>query len=282
MAPLISDALGLGTVSVGPPYFNPTFMLSMLPLSALLSVGIHSNWKRGRLQDSQRVLLLTLVAAAVIAAGLVFGIYTHGQVLTPIGALLGVWILLSSFSEPLSRWRRGVRVPRGMLGMTIAHSGLGILVIALTTVQSFTQEHDVALAPGAATTVGSYLFRFDGVAPIEGPNYDGVGARVTVTRAGVPVAVFTPQKRQYWVQHQLTTETSIRMDRGNNILVALGEDLGAGRWSVRVQIRPLVSFIWLAALIMAIGGAIAASDRRYRTAKVSEAAIPGATEGSAA
>jgi cytochrome c-type biogenesis protein CcmF len=282
MAPLISDALGLGTVSVGPPYFNPTFLLSMLPLMALLSVGIHSNWKRGRLQDSQRILLITLVAAAVLACALVYGIYEHGQVLTPVGALLGVWIILSSFIEPLARWRRGVRIPRGMLGMTIAHSGLGVLVLTLTTVQSFTLEHDVALAPGATTTVGSYLLRFDGVQPIEGPNYDGVGATVTVTRGAVPVAVFKPQKRQYWVQHQLTTETAIRMDHGNNILVALGEDLGAGRWSLRVQIRPLVSFIWLAALIMAIGGAVAASDRRYRTAKVTAAAVPGAPEGSAA
>ncbi|GAC1695961.1 MAG: heme lyase CcmF/NrfE family subunit [Steroidobacteraceae bacterium] len=282
MAPLISDALGLGTMSVGPPYFNPTFLLSMLPLTALLSVGIHANWKRGRLGDSQRLLLITLLAAALLAAGLVFGIYAHGRVLTPVGALLGVWILLSSFVEPLQRWRRRVRVPRGMLGMTIAHSGLGILVIALTAVQSFTQEHDVALAAGGTTTVGSYQFRFDGVAPIEGPNYDGVGAHVTVTRAGAPVAVFTPQKRQYWVQHQLTTETSIRLDHGNNILVALGEDLGSGRWSVRVQIRPLVSFIWLAALVMAIGGAVAASDRRYRASKVPDAAISGATAGDAA
>ena len=282
MAPLISDALNLGTVSVGPPYFNPTFLLSMLPLTALLSVGIHSNWKRGRLQDSQRILLITLVAAAVIACALVYGIYEHGHVLTPVGALLGVWILLSSFVEPIARWRRGVRVPRGMWGMTIAHSGLGVLVIALTTVQSFTQEHDVALAPGATTTVGSYAFRFDGVQAIEGPNYDGVGANITVTRGGALVAVFKPQKRQYWVQHQLTTETAIRMDHGNNILVALGESLGAGRWSLRVQIRPLVSFIWLAALIMAIGGAVAASDRRYRTSKVTEATVPGATQGSAA
>jgi cytochrome c-type biogenesis protein CcmF len=169
-----------------------------------------------------------------------------------------------------------------MLGMTIAHSGLGVLVIALTAVQSFTLEHDVALAPGATTTVGSYAFRFDGVQAIEGPNYDGVGATVTVSRGGAPVAVLKPQKRQYWVQHQATTETAIRMDHGNNILVALGEDLGAGRWSLRVQIRPLVSFIWLAALIMAIGGAVAASDRRYRNSKVAEAAAPGAAEGSAA
>jgi cytochrome c-type biogenesis protein CcmF len=89
--------------------------------------------------------------------------------------------------------------------------------------------------------------------------------------------VLKPEKRQYWVQHQATTQTSIHMDRGNNLLVALGDDLGAGRWSVRIQIRPLVSLIWLAALIMAIGGALAASDRRYRAARAAEAAAPAAT-----
>src|SRR5579863_2625771 len=175
LAPLISDALHLGTVSVGPPYFNPTFLLSMLPLTALLSVGIHASWKRGRLKDKQRSLLLTLVAAAVLGCGLVFGLYRHGHVLTPIAATLGIWILLSSLVDPLDRWRRGLSLPRAVLGMTIAHMGLGIAVIALTAVQSFTIERDIALTPGEVARVGAYELRFEGVKPVEGPNYDGVG-----------------------------------------------------------------------------------------------------------
>jgi cytochrome c-type biogenesis protein CcmF len=279
MAPLIADALKLGVVSVGPPYFNPTFLLSMLPLLALLAVGIHANWKRGRLKDSQRVLLQTFIVAAVLGCGLVYGIYRNGRVLTPIGATLGIWIILASLVDPIDRWRRGLSVPRALLGETIAHTGLGLLVVALTAVQSFTIERDVALAPGGTASAGGYVFRFDGVQPIEGPNYDGIGATITVTRAGAPVAVLHPQKRQYWVQHQLTTETSIRMHHGSNILVALGENLGAGRWSIRLQIRPLVSLIWLAALIMAIGGWVAASDRRYRAARAAAAAaVPGAEQ----
>jgi cytochrome c-type biogenesis protein CcmF len=137
-------------------------------------------------------------------------------------------------------------------------------VIALTTVQSFTIEKDVALAPNGSASVGGYEFRLAGVHPIEGPNYDGVGATVAVTHHGAPVAVLEPQKRQYWVQRQVTSETAIKMHHGNNVLLALGDDLGGGRWSLRIQIRPLVSLVWLAALIMAIGGALAASDRRYR------------------
>jgi cytochrome c-type biogenesis protein CcmF len=276
LAPLISDALKLGTLSVGPPYFNPTFMLSMLPL---LSVGIHANWKRGRLAESQRTLLYALVAAAVFGCGLAFGLYARGSILTLIGAMLGAWILLSSLVDPIDRWRRGLTLPRAVLGMTVAHIGLALAVIALTTVQSFTLERDVALAPGATTTVGNYEFRFGGVRPIEGPNYDGVGGTLVVTHHGKPVAVLTPQKRRYWVQRQVTSETAIHMDRGNNLLLALGEDLGAGRWSVRIQIRPLVSLVWIAAFIMALGGALAASDRRYRTARAlatsSEAAAAG-------
>jgi len=267
LAPLISDSLKLGTLSVGPPYFNPTFMLSMLPLLALLSVGIHANWKRGRLKDSQRTLLLTFVAAAVLGCGLTLGIYSHGRLLSPIGATLGIWILLSSLVDPVDRWRRGMAVPRAVLGMTVAHMGLALAVIALTTVQSFTIERDVSLAPGGMAKVGDYEFRFDGVRPVEGPNYDAMAGTLVVTRHGAPVAVLTPQKRHYFVQRQVTSETAIRWHRGNNLLLALGEDLGAGRWSVRIQIRPLVSLIWIAAFIMAVGGALAASDRRYRTAR---------------
>jgi cytochrome c-type biogenesis protein CcmF len=157
---------------------------------------------------------------------------------------------------------------RAVLGMTVAHVGLGLAVIALTTVQSFTLERDVAMAPGASAAVGSYEFRFDGVSPVEGPNYSAIAATLAVTHRGRPVTVLHPQKRQYWVQHQVTSETAIRMFHGDNILLALGEDLGAGRWSVRIQIRPLVTLVWLAAFIMACGGALAASDRRYRAVKV--------------
>jgi cytochrome c-type biogenesis protein CcmF len=282
LAPLISDALKLGTVSVGPPYFNPTFMLSMLPLLALLPVGIHASWKRGRLKDKQRTLLLSFVAAAVLACALVFGVYSHGHVLTPVGATLALWILIASLVDPIDRWRRRLSLPRAVIGMTIAHLGLALAVLALTTVQSFTLERDVALAPGASTSAAGYDFRFDGARPLEGPNYDGVGGTITVTRGGAPVAVLRPEKRQYWVQRQLITVTSIKMHHGNNLLVALGDDLGTGRWSVRIQIRPLVSLIWLAALIMAIGGAVAASDRRYRTARAVEPVPGGAEAGGAA
>jgi cytochrome c-type biogenesis protein CcmF len=273
MAPLISSALGLGKLSVGPPYFNPTFLLSMLPLLALLSLGIHARWKRGKLRERARPLVLALIAAAVIGCAVVFGLFTGGRVLAPVGVTLGAWIILSSLIDPIDRLRRHITIPRAMLGMTLAHIGLGIFVISITAVEGFTAERDVALAPGSAAQLGAYHFQFEGVQPIEGPNYSGVGGTVVVTRNGSPVAIMHPEKRQYWVQHTVTTASSIKMYYTSNVLVALGQDLGEGHWSLRLQVRPLVSFIWLAAFIMAAGGMLAISDRRYRLAPAEEPAI---------
>jgi cytochrome c-type biogenesis protein CcmF len=281
LAPLISDSLGLGTLSVGTPYFNPTFALSMVPLLALLSIGIHAKWKRGRLGDAKRVVLITLVVSAVIGAGLFYGIYGKGKLLTPVAATLGTWIILSSLVDPIDRWRRQLSLPRAVIGMTIAHIGLGLAVISVAAVESFTIERDVAMAPGEQVNVGGWDFRFQGVRPIQGANYDGTGSTVVVTRNGAPVTVLYPEKHEYYVQRQETTQAAIQMHRGSNLFIALGDDLGAGKWSLRFQIRPLVNFIWLGAFIMAVGGGLAASDRRYRLAKVAELAPAAGAAGAA-
>jgi cytochrome c-type biogenesis protein CcmF len=282
LAPLIADSLKLGTLSVGTPYFNPTFMLSMLPLLALLSVGIHSGWKRGRLADKSRILLTTLVIALIVAVILVFGVYSHGKVLTPVAATLGVWIILSSLIDPIDRLRRHLSLPRSVIGMTIAHIGLGVCVLSLTTVESFTLERDVSLGQGERASVGKYELRLQGVRSIEGPNYNGVEGTVVITRQNAPVTVLYPQKRQYWVQRSSTTQAAIQMYHGSNLFVALGDDLGAGKWSVRFQIRPLVNFIWLGAFIMAVGGAVATTDRRYRTATRTQSELSADAAGEAA
>jgi cytochrome c-type biogenesis protein CcmF len=264
LAPLIADSLGLGTLSVGTPYFNPTFMLSMLPLLALLSLGIQASWKRGRLSAAKRTLLTTLVVAAIAGVILVYGVYSNGKVLSPVASTLGFWIILTSLIDPIDRVRRRLSLSRSIIGMTVAHIGLGMFVLSVTAVESFTLERDVALGQGEQTTVGNYEFRFQGVKPIEGANYNGVQGTVVITRHGAPTSVVYPQKRQYWVQRQVTTEAAIEMHHGSNVFVALGDELGAGKWSVRFQIRPLVNFLWLGAFIMAVGGAIAATDSRYR------------------
>jgi cytochrome c-type biogenesis protein CcmF len=278
MAPLIADALGLPTLSVGTPYFNPTFLMPVLPLLALLPVGLHAKWKKGRLAENKRGIISTLAVALVLSLAVSLGVFSHAKILTLVGLALGPWIILSSLLDPIDRWRRKLSLAPAVLGMTIAHIGVGLFVIGITVVQSFTQEHDVALGRGEGAAVGGYEFRFLGVQALEGPNYEGVRGSVVMTRHGAPLGTLYPEKRRYWVQGTVTTEAAIQMNRGTNVLIALGDDLGAGRWSVRIQVRPLVSLVWLAALIMAIGGAVALSDRRYRPAARSAAEAAAASD----
>jgi cytochrome c-type biogenesis protein CcmF len=237
----------------------------MLPLCALVAVGIHAAWKRGRISASKRRVLTGLVIATVLGSLLVFAAYGGpSKWLTPIGTVVGVWIIVSSLFDPIDRLRRKLTLPRAIVGMTIAHIGLGVCLIAISTVESYTVERDVALAPGETVAMGRYAYRFDRIGEVEGPNYVGVRADVTVLRDGRPIEVIHPEKRRYWVQNSVQTEAGIATRWNLDLFAALGDDLGAGRWSFRAQIRPLIDYIWYAAALMALGGALAATDRRYR------------------
>ena len=264
MAPLIADALGLGTLSVGRQYFVPVFLLPTLPLIALAAVGIHSSWRKGRLTDRRAAILITLAVAALVTAVLVLAVWEGPKLLTPIGFIVGVWLMLSALIDPIDRWRRGLSLGRATVGMAIAHAGLGLFVVSVTAVESYTRERDMALAVGESGVVGEFEYRLDALQTVEGPNYDALRADVTVFERGEPTSVLHPEKRNYWVQRQMMTEAGIDMQWSRDVFAALGEDLGAGRWSVRGQVRPLINYVWFAALLMAIGAVIAATDRRYR------------------
>jgi len=274
MAPLIAETLHQGALSVGAPYFRPTFLLPVLPLLALLALGIHANWKRGRLGDSRRMLLVSLAIACACGLAVVFGAFADRSALAAAGIALGAWIILSSSVDPIERWRRGLTLSRAVLGMTAAHIGLGVVVIGLTVVESYTVERDIALGTNGSAQVGGYEFRLLGTRPVEGPNYSAVRAEVVVSRAGRSVVTLYPEKRQYWVRRQVGTVAGIKNRYGSDIFIALGDDLGAGRWSLRAQIRPLILLLWLGPILMALGGFIALSDRRYRVASAAAARVP--------
>jgi cytochrome c-type biogenesis protein CcmF len=277
LAPLVNDALGLQSISVGPGWFTRTFPFIALALVVLVSIGIHASWKRGKLSDNRRRLGIGLVVALVIGLAVSLGAYGPGKWLSIVGVVLGVWVIVSSLFDPIDRLRRRLSLSRAIIGMTLAHCGLGVCVIAISTVESYTIERDVALGAGETVALGRYAYRFDSLQPVEGPNYDGVRAQVTVLRDGKPLAVLHPEKRNYWVQRSTMTEAGIHSRWNMDLFAALGEDLHGGRWSVRAQVRPLIDYVWLAAGLMALGGAIAASDRRYRSRQAAEAATSAAT-----
>ena len=264
MAPLISDALGLGTLSVGRQYFDPVFLLPILPLLALAAVGIHSSWKKGRLGDRRAAILVSLVVGVLMTLVLVLGVWEGAKILTPIGFAVGLWLLFSALVDPVDRWRRGLSLSRGVIGMAIAHAALGMFVVSVTAVESYTRERDLGLAVGESGTVGEFEYRLLSLETVEGPNYDALRGEVQVLENGKPVGLLHPEKRNYWVQRQMMTEAGIDMQWTRDVFVALGEDLGAGRWSVRAQVRPLINYVWFAAFLMAVGGVLAATDRRYR------------------
>jgi cytochrome c-type biogenesis protein CcmF len=267
MAPMVSDAFGLGALSVGPQYFNPSFMLPVLPLLALLSVGMHAGWKRGNLARVRRPILGTLVLAVALSLAICFGAYDFDAVLMPVGVVLGLWIGLSSLVDPIDRLRRGLSLPAGIIGMTIAHLGLAMLTVGITVVQSASKEMDSAIAVGSSAKVGAYEFRFDGTKPVEGPNYSALEGQVTVRHGDKDVAVLRPQKRNYWVQQSAMTEASISARWDRDLFAAMGEDVGNGAWSLRLQVRPLIQLVWFGAIIMMLGGIVSGLDRRYRVPK---------------
>jgi cytochrome c-type biogenesis protein CcmF len=265
--PLFLDALNMGKISVGPPYFNVVFLIPTVPMLALLAVGMHSLWKKGRLADV-KVPLLTMLGASIVLGVLVPVLAYDGfHPMASVGLALGVWVILSSLYEPFDRLRKRQSLSRGVLGMTVAHIGVGLFAIGVTITQSYRIEKDFALQPGETVEMQGYTFRFDSIEHVTGPNWDAEQAHFTVTRGEKLIAKLNPQKRVYRVRTMPMTEAGIEVDWNRDLFVAMGEDLGANKWSMRLQYKPMVRFIWFGCFVMMVGGFIAITDRRFRTRK---------------
>ncbi len=263
--PLFLDALNLGKISVGPPYFNTVFLIPTLPLLFLLAFGMHATWKKWRSADMKTPLLVLLGIS--LAVGVIVPVVAYGgfHIMSAVGLTAGFWVILSALYEPYQRLRRKQSLSRGVLGMTLAHIGVGLFAIGVTVTQMYRIEKDIALKPGESVSMQGYDFAFNSTRMVQGPNFDAVEAEVVITREGREVATLHPQKRVYRVQRSPMTESGIEVDWNRDLFVAMGEDLGGGAWSMRIQYKPMVRFIWFGALVMSIGGLVAVSDRRYRT-----------------
>jgi cytochrome c-type biogenesis protein CcmF len=276
--PLFLDALNLGKISVGPPYFNTVFLIPGLPLLFLLGVGMHAAWKKARLADKKLPLLVMFVVA--LAGGILVPIlaYDSFHVMTAVGLTAGFWVILSSLYEPIQRLRKNYALSGSVLGMTIAHIGVGLFTIGVTVTESYRIEKDISLKPGESISIKDYEFTFNSSRRVDGPNYDAIEGEVAITEGDKLIATLHPQKRVYRVQRSPMTEAGIEAGWNRDLFVAMGEDLGQGSWSMRLQYKPMVRFIWLGALVMAIGGLVSVTDRRYRARKraTSTVGAPGA------
>ncbi len=269
--PLFLDALGLGKISVGPPYFDSVFAPLMAPAVLLAGIGPLVAWRKGDGAQLARRLRWAAIAALLGALflPLAFGSWAP---LTSIGLLLGFWIIGGALSALFIRFRTRTKITSAFLGMLLAHAGIGVFVLAVTLVKSYETERDLRMAPGETVTLGGYAFRFEGVKELEGPNYAAVRAAVTVTQDGKPIARLAPEKRTYHVQRNPMTEASIDYGMARHLYVSLGDDVGDGAWTLRIQIKPFIGWIWGGCLLMALGGLLAAIDRRYRAPQRQRAA----------
>ncbi len=265
--PLFLDALGLGKISVGPPYFNLVFLLPMLPLVLLLGAGMHAWWMK--MNVSALVRKLAWPAGIAIAFGIALPLVVFGQssFMTAIGVIAGLWVCGAALLDPLRRLLRpqqGMRLTRAHWGMCLAHLGVGIFILGATVTSAYNVETDRGVSPGDRWETGGYEFVFRGVRDVPGPNFDAVEGEVELRRGGELIALLTPQKRVYRVQQSPMTEAAIDGRIHRDVFVALGDSLGGGAWSLRIQVKPLIRFIWYGCAIMAFGGLLAATDRRYR------------------
>ncbi|KGK83722.1 MULTISPECIES: heme lyase CcmF/NrfE family subunit [Pseudomonas] len=267
--PLLLDALSGAKLSVGPPYFNAMFVPLMAALLLALAVGILVRWKDTPLRWLLGMLTPVLIASAVLGGlgALAFGDF-HWAVLAV--SFLAAWVVLASVRDLLDKTRHkgllnGMRsLAPSYWGMHLAHIGLVMCALGVVLTSQQSAERDLRLAPGESLELGGYQFVFEGAQHHEGPNYTSDRATIRVLDGDRQIAVLHPEKRLYTVQQMPMTEAGIDAGFTRDLYVALGEPLGDGAWAVRVHIKPFVRWIWLGGLMMAFGGMLAASDRRYR------------------
>ena len=270
--PLVIDALGMGKLSVGPPYFDAVFVPLMTPALFLMGVGPLARWRQASVGDLARRLRWAIgvsVASAVVAF-VSLGKWTP---MIGLGLALAVWVGSTAVLNLVLRlrehpaptlWKRLSVQPGSYFGMLLAHFGVAVFIVGVTMVSGFQSETDVRMEVGDTASVAGFTFKLEGVTQVPGPNYTASRAVVSISRDGRAVATLSPERRVYTVRGMPMTEVGI--DRGftRDLYVALGDPVSATAWSVRLHHKPFVNLIWIGCLLMALGGLLAVLDRRYR------------------
>ena len=260
--PLLIDALHLGKISVGPPYFNSVFVPIMIPLLVLMGIGPWASWKQTDLLTVLKRLWLAGVVAVLagITIPLIMGEFTW---LASIGFLLAFWVITSGCLQIIRQAKLG-KPTRSFMGMQVAHLGIAVFVIGVTMVGAYQEEKDVRMSAGETVQVGGYQIQLQDVKQVPGPNYTAMRGTFLLSKNGGSQTSLYPEKRSYFSSTMPMTEAAIDVGLTRDIYVSLGEELGDKSWAVRVYYKPFVDWIWGGCLLMALGGVLAISDKRYR------------------
>jgi len=267
--PLLTDALQLGKISVGPPYFNSVFIPLMIPVALIIGIGPIIHWKH----DGPRSIVRRLLPALLITVFAWLGWIAVGGRGMALAAGVGfaLWVAASTGLSLYLRLRNARqtgsalrRLTPAFSGMTLAHLGIAVSIAGITVTSLQSTEADVRMAPGDSYSIDGYSFRFNGVRPVAGPNYDATRGEIVVSRDGRDIATLHPEKRTYSQPSQPMTEAGIEAGLLRDFYVALGDPVDQGAWTLRLYHKPMVRWIWLGGLLMALGGILASVDRRYR------------------
>jgi cytochrome c-type biogenesis protein CcmF len=261
--PLLADALELGKISVGPPYFALLFTVLMAPLVALVPLGPLTRWQRETMATPLR-LLAPWAALAALAALAAFFLAPQGQWKVAMGVLGAVWVALGTLRFVWARLRASGRMTVEMWGMSLAHLGIAVFLMGALLVEGLGQQRELAVKAGDSVALGAYTFRFDGIREQAGPNFVSDYGTVQVSYHGRFDTTLHPEKRRYRAGGQVMTESGIARGVFGDAYVAIGESLGNEHWALRVHIKPFVRWIWAGALLMALGAFVTATDRRFR------------------
>ena len=277
--PLVHKEIGLGTISIGAPFFNQMFTLLIVPFVLFMGIGPLSRWKR-QAPSALRNQLLIAFALAVSAALLVNASYSEQSYMAMLGMVMSFWILISTVLEVRQRVVSQTsdesvvsslkKLTRSHWGMILGHVGFAVSLIGITLVSNYDLERDVRMEPNQSVQIADYNVLFTGVKEIQGPNYISDKGVFDVFKNGELVSHLEPEKRFYTVQRMTMTEAGIHTTLTRDLFIALGEPLDNGAWAVRLYYKPFVVWIWLGALIMSVGGVLSISDKRYRIKKIAK------------
>lgn len=276
LLPLVHKELGLGSISIGEPFFNSMFTWLIVPFVFLMGLGPLFRWRRQELKAIRSDLILAFVLALGLGLALPYLLADQVVAITVLGLVMALWIVLTLLTELKQRiQQRGqglaslTKLGRSHWGMVLGHLGFAVALVGIAAVSQYEVERDVRLAPGESVQIEQYRFQFDDLSEQQGPNYIADHAEFSVYKNDRKIAELVTEKRFYTVQRISMTEVGLDSGFLRDLYVALGEPLqdadSPDAWAVRIYIKPFVRWIWLGALIMALGGALAMSDKRYRS-----------------
>ncbi len=278
LLPLVHKELGLGSISIGAPFFNTMFTWIMAPFALMLGIGPLVRWRRDEPQKLYKRLIIAAVVTLIASIVLPLLLQDRIEAMTVVGLLMSVWVIVLTLMELHERathrhsfFRGLTHLSRSHWGMVLGHLGVAVTVIGIAFSTQYSVERDVRMKAGDNIDIHNYHFIFRDVQRLVGPNYTGGVAIIDVTRNGKPEAVLHAEKRFYTAARTMMTEAAISGGFSRDLYAALGEEIGQGSWAVRIYYKPFVRWIWFGGVFMAVGGILCLLDPRYRSRKKAEA-----------